>query len=528
MEKNFKNTMIAVLLVCILIMAVGYAALQQRLNISGTSNITSVWDVQITNIVSHPSGGASDAVAPSFTPITATFSSNLVNPNDSITYDVTIENKGTLDAELKLITNNSENNPAISFIYSGIKEGNILKAGTSTHAYVTVKYNDVTTQPDDVNSNFTIILDYIQYVPKAYGDISTVSYLQEMSTSYGNWMNGAFRGSDIESLVFVDSKEVPSGAYDMDVSAQDNGEVVMWWLDEDSDGKKEVYVGQDGGVIANPNSSYLFYDLDSLELLDLTHLDTHYVTNMSNMFKYTSAPVIDVSGFDTSNVTTMNSMFWGLGGATKLDVSTFNTSKVTDMASMFKYASSLEEIIIKGIDTTNVTDMNSMFNGIDNIKTIDLTGLNTSNVENMNNMFSQSGFTSLDLSSLNTSKVTDMSKMFMQCDNLSSLNVDIDTSKVTNMEGMFREMSSIEVLDLSSFNTSSVTSTTFMFYYNTGVKTIYASDLWNMGSVKSSTYMFGSNNNLVGDNNYKFNSGRTSASYAKYNGQGYLTYKAYN
>jgi len=176
MNRSYKNTVIAILLACILTMAIGYAALQQRLNISGTSSITSVFKVKITNIVSTPSGKATNDVSPSFTDATANFSTNLVSPKDSMTYDITVENQGNLDAILKKITISDSGNPAIKFTSSGLKQGDILKYGESTVLTIKVEYDDsITSQPENISGNLTVKLDYEQLLPGINDIVETAS-----------------------------------------------------------------------------------------------------------------------------------------------------------------------------------------------------------------------------------------------------------------------------------------------------------------------------------------------------------------
>ncbi len=85
---------------------------------------------------------------------------------------------------------------------------------------------------------------------------------------------------------------------------------------------------------------------------------------------------------------------------------------------------------------------------------------------NTESMFNQcSSLESLDLSSFDTSKVTNMRAMFAGCSSLKFLDLtSFDTSNVNSMNVMFSECSSLESLDLSSFNTSKVTSMNDMFY----------------------------------------------------------------
>ena len=86
------------------------------------------------------------------------------------------------------------------------------------------------------------------------------------------------------------------------------------------------------------------------------------------------------------------------------------------------------------------------------------------------NMFSGCRrLTSLDLSSFDTSNVTSMYNMFNVCDSLASIEFggNFDTSNVTNMRRMFCGCTNLTSLDLSNFNTSAVTDMSEMFGYST-------------------------------------------------------------
>ena len=176
MNKRFnrtqRNYIIAGLCMILVIMGVGYAAFQSQLKISGTSNITSNWNVKITNIESEVvSGAPTDAQNPSYTDTTATFKTRLTSPGDTMQYDVTVSNEGDIDAKLDKITVPESNNPAIGFEVKGIREGSLLEAKQSAILTVIVKYNDVTEQPSDLTADLKVTLDYSQapegYVPSA-------------------------------------------------------------------------------------------------------------------------------------------------------------------------------------------------------------------------------------------------------------------------------------------------------------------------------------------------------------------------
>ena len=73
------------------------------------------------------------------------------------------------------------------------------------------------------------------------------------------------------------------------------------------------------------NTSYMFYECDSLTNIDLSNLNTQNVTNMSHMFSQcNSLTNIDLSNFNTENVINMNSMFYECSSLTKIDLSNFN------------------------------------------------------------------------------------------------------------------------------------------------------------------------------------------------------------
>ncbi|EAE4601383.1 BspA family leucine-rich repeat surface protein, partial [Listeria monocytogenes] len=85
---------------------------------------------------------------------------------------------------------------------------------------------------------------------------------------------------------------------------------------------------------------------------------------------------------------------------------------------------------------------------------------------------------------------TDMSFMFFQCTGLEELDVsNFDTNSVTNMSYMFYKCAGLEELDLSNFDTSSVTDMSFMFFQSTGLKKLDLSN-FDTSSVTNMSYMF--------------------------------------
>ena len=90
--------------------------------------------------------------------------------------------------------------------------------------------------------------------------------------------------------------------------------------------------------------------------------------------------------------------------------------------------------------------------------------------------------TEIDLSNFQTGSVTSMQYMFCECTNLISINFgNMDTSKVENMEGIFMYCTKIKSFDFSKFDTSSLTHAKYMFKNCESVESL---DLTNFKTTK--------------------------------------------
>ncbi|GEO63937.1 BspA family leucine-rich repeat surface protein [Companilactobacillus nantensis] len=264
---------------------------------------------------------------------------------------------------------------------------------------------------------------------------------------------------------------------------------------------KKVYLPKD--------SSGLFSEIGSSQMLDskghvffpeyapkmnLSKVDTSYVTNMNSMFKDDVLPSLDLGSFITKNVTDMSSMFSGTK-ASELNLSSFDTSLVTNMSYMFS-DSDLPIPDLSNFDTHKVTDMSFMFTDVNSsnaysglsVPTLDLSSFNTSSVTNMSSMFARAVFSALNLKSFDTSKVTDMSYMFSDAEvpllDLSSFN----TSNVQTMYSIFNGLNSLinngtyiqspGVLNVSSFKGDGLTASNAIesMFMNARVKNINMPD----------------------------------------------------
>ena len=108
MMKRNRCIIVTAILFAVLIMSVGYATFATKLTINGTAEIVGNWNIKIVGIEAIEVSEGADPGTPEYTDTTATFYAKLKKPEDKITYLITIENAGTLDAKLLDATFNCE------------------------------------------------------------------------------------------------------------------------------------------------------------------------------------------------------------------------------------------------------------------------------------------------------------------------------------------------------------------------------------------------------------------------------------
>ena len=523
-SKKKKNIMIIVLCFVLLLMGVGYAALSQRLTIGGTAKMQGVWDVRITNIqLSRKTGLAKDN-SHKYENLSASFQTETLAPGDMLEYTVSVSNRGNIDAKVSEINATLDGPEAIKYTVEGIKKGDIIKEGVTKEVIITIKFDETATvipsnKTSTLNINFTCIQN-TQSIPTENLTVykTRMKKVEKVPTETTNFFDGPIARNKIKKITFYDTLNVEGYSNNFDISEDSSGKVLAWYK-TDSTGYYELAIGQDGGVIANPNMSYYFQQLTALEEINLEKLDTFGVITIDHLFyNCKSLKMVDVTNIDTGNATNMSHMFYNCSSLTSINLSNFITTKATNMSNMFYNCNSLTELNINNFDTSNVSNMSRMFYGCYRLTKLDLTNFNTSKVTNMALMFTgcasltkldltkfdtrnltnmQSMFSSctkikeLDIRNFNTSKVTNMLKLFSDCTSLIEIDLtNFNTSNVIDMSNMFFNCRSMEEIDVSSFDTTKVNNMSEMFANLLKINTIYVGSKWTMANVTNSNDMF--------------------------------------
>lgn len=163
--RKVKNGVIFTLLIVIAIMVTGIFVLAHD-NDFGPRPQPARWDVEFTSIAEgDKTGGARSRKKPYHTGTYASFFVDFVSPGDSMVYDMQVSNKGNLDARLQdIIEVTSQNKKEIKYEIIGIKEGDILKAGTSKNFKIKISYILHSNVAVTFNKPISITFNYVQYI----------------------------------------------------------------------------------------------------------------------------------------------------------------------------------------------------------------------------------------------------------------------------------------------------------------------------------------------------------------------------
>ena len=173
--KKDKKVLVIIVLLILLGIAVGYAALSQTLTIEGTARISSEWNVLFKSITLSDSSGATQAEAsPSKTDTKVTFDVTLEKPGSYAEYVIEVENAGSIKAKLEKISGETSLDEAMTVInaqaptdivytVTGADVGSTLESKATTTYTVRVEWLAASEEIPEVKSKTaTITLDYVQ------------------------------------------------------------------------------------------------------------------------------------------------------------------------------------------------------------------------------------------------------------------------------------------------------------------------------------------------------------------------------
>jgi len=213
---------------------------------------------------------------------------------------------------------------------------------------------------------------------------------------------------------------------------QNENYIKVFYAQEASYDRNFVSEKRNGISFINCNGE-TFTSNNQLTITANSEIEIHFYSNDINLNSFFDSNVdsnvetilsIDLSHLDSSKVTDMSRMFYGCSSLESINLDNFITEKVNDMNNMFNGCSTLESISLSTFTTSLVTNMDSMFYGCQSLKYLDLSNFDTSLVINMNSMFyGCQALEYLDISKFNMILTSTAENMFHNVINLKYLNL---------------------------------------------------------------------------------------------------------
>lgn len=255
-------------------------------------------------------------------------------------------------------------------------------------------------------------------------------------------------------------------------------------------------------------------------------------TETYRMFGEAGAKKIKFANFNAPELTSMESMF----EKSKIKEVSFpnntNTPKLTNIYGIFSNSVDFDENYVMHLPftTEKLENMGYAFYGFTG-ETVDLSSFDTRSLTTMAYAFRDSKIKNLDFSNKNLESMVDMTHTFSHCRKLQTINLSgtKTSNKLKKLEETFGS-STMDIVDLSGFDTSGVTTVIYLFETAPNIKTIYVSEKFIIDPSLPDKDMFEDDTKLVGGQGTTYNSSYMRKEYARIddpsNGKpGYFTYK---
>ena len=183
---------------------------------------------------------------------------------------------------------------------------------------------------------------------------------------YGKYFWNEEYRLNISQIITINTIEIPENiikAWDL---SNGTGNLISYIVNDNTGNNSYIlYIACNGGKMYAYENWRLFTHFENAEKIDLTYLDTTYVSNMGECFGacYNLKEIIGLNNFNTSNVTSMFQMFAYCYQLEYLDLSNFNTDKLEDTRLMF-HDCNLKTLKLSTFLLDKLTSYENMFSEI--------------------------------------------------------------------------------------------------------------------------------------------------------------------
>ena len=163
-NKNRLYYIFGIIAFCTFVsIGIGYSILTSVVRIDGTASITSTWRIVFTDAKEKTMDKATTKAGPTITGGTSlSLSVELDEPGSQATYDVTVQNQGTIDAVVKEIRFNDGEPNDLKVVVSNLYKGFPLKAGESKTFQVIARWDPSVPESSETEEDIKIDVDFEQ------------------------------------------------------------------------------------------------------------------------------------------------------------------------------------------------------------------------------------------------------------------------------------------------------------------------------------------------------------------------------
>ena len=317
---------------------------------------------------------------------------------------------------------------------------------------------------------------------------------------YGNDLNLKLQDIDPVSIVF--NGDTNEGTYIADVSMAKDGSILLY---QDGDIAYISNFRQED-ILVSEDMENAFKDLKNLQNIDLSHLDFSECERMSSMFEndLSLSNIVSLDQIDTSEVMYMDSLFAGCESLSSLKVNSWDVSNVTDLSAMFENCASLRSLSLASWDVSSCEDMSDLFAHCLSLTTTgNLSAWDLSSVTDLSGVFDSC--TKLrntgNLTSWDVSHVRSLSRLFRNCEKLSSVGdlSNWDVSGIRDFSYMFAGASALSGYgDIGQWQVSDQCQDLSYMFQNASAGLNAHADFsgWNVSNVISTSHMFENSSTL--------------------------------
>lgn len=186
------------------------------------------------------------------------------------------------------------------------------------------------------------------------------------NSDYGGYFWNENYRLNISQIITINKIEMPENiihAWDL---SNGSGNIISYIVNDNTSNNSYIlYIACNGEKMYAYDYWRLFSHFENVEKIDLTYLDTTYVSNMGNWFNscYKLKEIIGLNNFDTANVSSMFQMFAYCYQLEYLDLSNFNTDKLEETKLMF-YSCNLKTLKLNTFLLDKLTSYEDMFGEI--------------------------------------------------------------------------------------------------------------------------------------------------------------------